>query len=237
MQFYKWDLGIKMKLNRPVIISLLNQKGGSGKTTIATNLAHGLSLRKNPQGNPYKVLLIDSDPQGSTRDWGQFNAGKLIPIIGLDRETLDSDIKSIQEIFDFIVIDGAPSLSRLAASAIKASHCVLIPIQPSPYDIWSANELVEAIKTRQAFNAGFPLCFFVISRMIKNTKLSKDVIDALSELKIPVFKSFTSQFVAYPTSAIKGDSVYSFKDKSSMKEIESIIDELFIELGVNINEQ
>ena len=64
------------------VISVLNQKGGAGKTTIATNLAHALLL------DHYKVLLVDSDPQGSLRDWNESNGGELIPVIGLDRETL-----------------------------------------------------------------------------------------------------------------------------------------------------
>jgi chromosome partitioning protein len=64
------------------VIAVLNQKGGSGKTTIATNLAHAL------QRDGYKVLLVDSDPQGSTRDWNEANGGNIIPVVGLDRETL-----------------------------------------------------------------------------------------------------------------------------------------------------
>ena len=88
------------------VIAVLNQKGGSGKTTIATNLAHALKLADA------KVLLVDSDPQGSARDWNEANAGQLLPVVGLDRETLATDLKAIMGGYDFVVIDGAPQVAK-----------------------------------------------------------------------------------------------------------------------------
>ena len=131
----------------PSVIAVLNQKGGSGKTTIATNLAFSLKQAGR------KVLLIDSDPQGSARDWNEANGGALLPVVGLDRETLPSDLKAIQDGYEFVVIDGAPQIARLAAAAVKAADVVLIPVQPSPYDIWAAADLVELI---QAWEPGPP---------------------------------------------------------------------------------
>ena len=75
----------------PVIIAVLNQKGGVGKTTLATNIAHALQQAGS------KVLLIDSDPQGSARDWNEANGGELLPVVGMDRETLPADLKAIQD--------------------------------------------------------------------------------------------------------------------------------------------
>lgn len=69
------------------VIAVLNQKGGSGKTTIATQLARGLQL----QG--HSVLLVDSDQQGSARDWRAVDEDNPVPVIGLDRPTLDKDLK------------------------------------------------------------------------------------------------------------------------------------------------
>ena len=90
-----------------IVVAILNQKGGSGKTTIATNLAHSLSL------NNLNVALVDSDPQGSARDWNEMNKGEIVPVFGLDRETLPKDIESIKDSFDYIIIDGAPQIPQL----------------------------------------------------------------------------------------------------------------------------
>ncbi len=208
-------------LEKPKVISFLQEKGGAGKTTISTNVSRGLKLRG------YKVLLVDSDPQGSTRDWNEANLGSLVPVVGLDRETLHVDIKALMADYDFVIIDGAPQLSKMSASAIKCSDIILIPVQPSPYDIWASLDLVELIKSRQGVTNGIPEAAFIISRVIKNTKLSKEVNDTLAEYGIPVFDSFTSQLVAYPTSASDGKSVYENPVwVPAMTEIENIIDEL-----------
>ncbi len=198
--------GSQKVILKPIVISVLNQKGGVGKTTIATNLAHGLMLEG------YDVLLIDGDPQGSARDWHESNNAELVPCIGLDRETLPQDIKSISKGYNIIVIDGAPQIARLSAAAIRASDVVLIPVQPSPYDVWATADLVELIKHRQEITEGKPEAAFIISRMIKNTNLSKDVEAALHEYSLPILKSKTSQYVAYAHSASKGQSVFSADD-------------------------
>jgi len=202
------------------IVSILNQKGGSGKTTLSTNLAHGLQLKGN------KVLLVDGDPQGSARDWNACNDGQLLPVVGLDRATLDKDINAIKNGYDFIIIDGAPQIAKLAASAIKASDIVLIPVQPSPYDIWATSDLVDLIKTRQEITDGKPKASFVISRMIKGTKLSNEIRNALEEFELNIFEHGTSQKVSYPTSASEGGTVYTVNDSKAIYEINKIIEEL-----------
>ena len=124
-----------------LVISVLNQKGGSGKTTIATHLARAFQVAG------HDVLLIDSDPQGSARDWSAVRDEQPVPVVGIDRPTIDRDIKAVSH-KDLIVIDGAPQAADLAISAIKASNLVLIPVQPSPYDIWAASDLVDLVKQR-----------------------------------------------------------------------------------------
>ena len=183
------------------IIAVLNQKGGAGKTTLSTNLARALQLGGE------KVLLVDSDPQGSARDWNAAGNGDLLPVVGLDRPTLAKDIQAIVENQDWLIIDGAPQIAELAVAAIKCADVILIPVQPSPYDVWACEDLVDIIKTRQEIANGKPKAAFVISRVIKNTQLSKEIGEALEGYGLPVFKYFTSQRVIYPKSAVTGSTV------------------------------
>ena len=74
--------------DKTLIISILNPKGGCGKTNIAINIAHSF------QNKGYKVLLVDSDPQGSARDWNAENDGKIIPVVGLDRSSLQDYLRT-----------------------------------------------------------------------------------------------------------------------------------------------
>lgn len=202
------------------IIAVLNQKGGCGKTTIAINLTHSL------QNQGYKTLLVDSDPQGSARDWNAENDGKIIPVIGLDRVSLANDIEAIKNGYDFIVIDGAPSIAKLAAAAVKVADFILIPVQPSPWDIWATADLVDIIKARQEVTEGKPIAAFIVSRAIKNTKLSTEVIEALKQYGLPVLNSYTTQRVIYPTSASEGQTVYVRTFNDATLEIDAIRNEI-----------
>ena len=202
------------------IIAVLNQKGGCGKTTIAINLTHSL------QNKGFKVLLVDSDPQGSARDWNVENDGRIIPVIGLDRVSLASDIEAVKKGYDIIVIDGAPSIAKLAIASVKIADFILIPVQPSPWDIWATSDLVEIIKARQEVVNDKPLAAVVVSRVIKNTKLSTEVLDALKQYELPILNSYTSQRVIYPTSASEGNTVYNQSFNDATLEIDAIRDEI-----------
>lgn len=203
------------------IIAVLNQKGGAGKTTIATNLAHALQLEG------HKVILVDSDPQGSARDWNAASDGAILHVVGMDRPTLTKDIQSVVDNHDFIVIDGAPQIADLAIAAIKCADIVLIPVQPSPYDIWACEDLVDIVKARQEVTNGKPKAAFVISRVIKNTQLSKEIGEALEGYGLPVFKHFTTQRVIYAKSAATGSTVLTNEiNEDAANEIKSIANEL-----------
>jgi chromosome partitioning protein len=183
------------------VISVLNQKGGSGKTTIATHLARAFQITGS------SVVLVDSDPQGSARDWAAAREEQPLSVIGIDRPTIERDLKSLAKT-DFVVIDGAPQAADLAVSAIKAADFVLIPVQPSPYDIWAAADLVELVKQRIEMTDGKLRAAFVVSRAISGTKLGQDVADALAGYGLPVLESRIMQRVIYPGSAASGKTVF-----------------------------
>lgn len=182
------------------VIAVLNQKGGSGKTTIATHLARALQL------DGADVLLVDSDPQGSARDWAAVREDQPLPVVGIDRPTIDRDLKRFVK-KDFVVIDGAPQAADLAVSAIKASDFILIPVQPSPYDIWATADLVELIKQRIEITDGHLKAAFVVSRAIKGTRIGAEVADALAGYGLPVLSTRITQRVIYPSTAAAGTTV------------------------------
>ncbi|MDR5907838.1 ParA family partition ATPase [Franzmannia qiaohouensis] len=182
------------------VIAVLNQKGGSGKTTIATHLARALQLEGK------EVLLVDSDPQGSARDWAAVREDQPVTVVGIDRPTIGRDLKSVAR-QEFVVIDGAPQAADLAVSAIKAADFVLIPVQPSPYDIWATAELVDLVKQRIEVTDGALQAAFVVSRAIKGTRIGSEVAEALHGYDLPVLESRITQRVSYPGTAAAGTTV------------------------------
>ena len=203
------------------IVAILNQKGGVGKTTITVNLARALQEKYN------NVLVIDSDTQGSARDWHAASNGELLKVIGLDRPTLDKDIRLFSESYQWIIIDGSPHLENMAVSAIKCADIVLVPVQPSPYDIWASEDLIDLIKARQGVTNGKPKAAFLVSRQISNTALGKEVREALSGYDMPVFKNGTFQRITHTKTAAIGSTVLDIdKNGLAASEIKAITEEL-----------
>lgn len=182
------------------VIAVLNQKGGSGKTTIAIHLAKCLEQQR------FKVALIDSDPQGSARDWAAVQDNQSLKVVGMDRPTINRDIKLLTG-QDIIIIDGAPQAADLAASAIKSADLIIIPVQPSPFDIWATADLVDLVKQRIEITEGKTKAYFVISRVIKGTKIGSEVREALEGYELPILDHQITQRISYPTSAAQGLTV------------------------------
>jgi chromosome partitioning protein len=203
-------------------IAFLSQKGGAGKTTLATCIARQLQLDGEP------VILIDSDPQGSARDWRAATEQDTVLVVGLDRPTLDKDIKALSDNGKkWVIIDGAPRNAEMTVSAIKAADLVIIPVQPSPYDVWATEDLVEIIKARQEVTNGKPKAAFLISRAFKRTELSREVFTALEELGLPVFESMTTQRQTYPKTASEGLTPSDVEPNGeAAKEIKTIVKEI-----------
>lgn len=207
------------------IISVLNQKGGSGKTTLATHLARAL------QRDGSDVLLADADRQGSARDWAAARADQPLAVAGLDRPSLLRDVARLAGPRDFVVVDGAPATDDLTVAAIKAADFVLIPVQPSPLDLWATADLVDWVQQRIEMTDGRLKAAFVVSRAVRGTKLSAEVDAALAGYGLPVLSARIHQRIAYPTAISAGMTVMDIEpDGDAANEIGTLAAEIKAQL-------
>lgn len=178
-----------------MIISFASLKGGPGKTTLSLHLAHAIALADK------RVILIDADPQGSASDWAASRDDKPpFPVVGMPRENLHRDIADVAADYDHAVIDTPPRVSALARSAILAADLVLIPVQPSSYDIWAAAETVKLVEEAQQFKPDIRAAF-VINRRISRTAIGADAAAALKDYPFPLLKGAIAQRVAFAESS------------------------------------
>jgi chromosome partitioning protein len=204
-----------------MIISLLNQKGGVGKTTLAVHLAMGLTMRKK------RVMLVDADPQTSALDWSASRENDSpFNVVGLPKATLHRELPKHQDTYDYIVIDGPPRVYDVARSAALASDLILVPVQPSPYDVWAAEEIVKIIDDVKHFKDNLK-SVFVISRKIVNTAIGRDVIEALADYPLPVANTHICQRVSFAESAGRGQTVLETEPESlASQEIQALTKEM-----------
>ncbi|WP_238990904.1 ParA family partition ATPase [Acidovorax sp. ST3] len=188
--------------NRPgKVIALLNQKGGAGKTTLATHLAGELAL----QGS--RVTLLDADPQGSALDWAQrrLQSGqeRLYGVFGLARDSLHQEAPQIALQADFVVIDGPPRVAALARSALLAADLVLIPVQPSAYDVWASYEMVQLITEARVFRPQLRAAF-VVNRRVVGTVIGREARAALADQPFAALETEVSQRIVFADSVAAG---------------------------------
>ncbi len=217
-------------IKKPMILAVLNPKGGCGKTTIAINLAHAFK-KKN-----YKTLLVDSDTQGSSTDWYDRSNGSIIPVKHFLEKSIAKDIENIKHLYDVIIIDGASQVQDLISISIKISDFILIPMKSSALDEWAVEELIFFIKAetekrkKEAQLKHKPEnklhARFVISADRKITNASKSIVKDLARFGIEVLASRTSLKVVYETSINNGQTVYTYPQQDVQREISNIRNEI-----------
>lgn len=211
-------------LGKNMIIAVLNQKGGVGKTTLSIHLASTLALAGK------SILLIDADAQGSALDWASSRESPpLFNVVGIATNSIHKEVRLLADKYEFIVIDGPPRVYDVARSCIAASDFVLIPLQPSPYDVWSAKEVVDLInEVKEPLSAYKTIqSAFVINRKIPNTVIGREVEEALTQYNLPVLKTQLCQRVIYAETAARGtSSIEEDPDSLAGKEIKQLTEEI-----------
>ncbi|HQT80669.1 MAG: cobyrinic acid a,c-diamide synthase [Ferrovum sp. 37-45-19] len=204
------------------IIAVINQKGGTGKTTLALNLASGLSKTGT-------VHLVDADPQRSITHWVRMGGGssclpevsQLVgnPMIVLERLTYSHR---------FVVIDCPPTMQDETVTTImRMAHQVLIPVLPSPVDLWASVDMIAAVNEAKKHNPGL-IAHLVLNQLETRNALSRDMRDAVAVFNVSVLAASMQRRAAYRTAAIEGQSVYGLGKRGvqAAADIDAIIKEV-----------
>lgn len=153
--------------------------------------------------------------------------GRFVQYEGVDVRAADAgrilqDARRTREEYDWVIIDGPAGINRVAAEAVRAAGLVLIPAKPSPFDVWAATTIVDAVKARQATSDGLPKAAFVITMAKNRTLLGRQVEEALEDYGLPALESRTTERVSYPQMAVEGKSVLDGRDRVARGEILSL---------------
>ena len=204
------------------VIAVINQKGGAGKTTLAMNLAAGLAR----QGD---TVVMDLDPQGSSTQWASM--GQTPFPASVERIDGNWDVRTLHQQYQtyrHMVLDCPPSLeSHASRQALRACDVALIPVLPSPIDLWASLKLPQEIEEAKKVNPTIR-AYLVLNQLEPNSALSSAMQEALSEFGVPVLNAVIRRRAIYRSAALEGSSVYQMggHGTQAVEEIDAIIKEV-----------
>jgi chromosome partitioning protein len=209
------------------VITVFNQKGGCGKTTVSMQLAGALGLRGN------KVLVVDMDEQGTATRWASQAPDEspfpaILSNLAAMGGKMHREIRSQIADYDFIVIDCPPAIhSPSPSSAMLVSDLALIPVVPAPADMWAVVAAKQLAAHAQATNE--QLKVRLVPNMVqKNTTLARDTLDVLSEdNEIPLASTRLGSRSAYRECQLIGATVHKIpRARDAITEVENLVNEV-----------
>lgn len=202
------------------VITIAQQKGGAGKTTLAAQLAVAwVKARKT-------VAMIDTDPQRSLAGWHGVRAGALgedagIRLAEVAGWRLSAELDRLRADHDWVVIDSPPHAETDAKAAIRAADLVVVPVQPSPMDLWAIGPTLEAARKEKT-----PV-LLVLNRMPPRGNLSERIASELADKDIPVAATQLGSRIAFASSMMEGLGVVETQPRgTAAQEIRALADEI-----------
>ena len=204
-----------------MLVGILNQKGGVGKTTTAVHLAKWLTMQRK------KVLVIDADSQKSSSQW--------IEKVGIEYQIID-DAEAVYEqsldlahLYDFVIIDAPGVLGDTSKSILLAVDLAMIPVQPTQLDIDSTEETLRIVRNAQRVRRGEPKTTIFLNRAEKRSILLREAKQVLSEIPgVGLLKSVIYRKTIISDAPGQGSTVFDLAGANATKSA-SEYDELFRE--------
>jgi len=201
------------------VIALVGNKGGAGKTTLSINLAVALAEQA-------ETVLVDADPQGSSLQWSVIGDNRL-PVVEAG-EALAGVIATMARQHKHVVVDCPPSVQASQThEALQACDVALIPVQPSPVDLWATVHIEQAVEQAKKVNSQL-LAWLIINQLEPRTTLSRLVREAVAEIDIPVAETPVRRRAIYRSSVLEGKSVYNMgrRGADAVSELNQLIQEV-----------
>ena len=207
------------------VITIAQQKGGTGKTTLAVHLALAFIKYHN-----LKVAIIDTDPQGSLGKWFMIRSEKKISNENLTFKTASLwgaqyESKSLKQDHDIIIIDTPPKIESDARPAIEAANLVLIPVAPSPVDFWATEAIIDIAKKAKR------KILIQINRANHRSKLISKTLEYIENLKIKATNTLIGNRQIFVASMGEGKTaIEKQRTGKAVEEIKNISNQILLEI-------